>query len=56
MKASYTQNGIDHIFYMAHIIDKHDQGIQLYLDMTKDLGDQYEEEFLTTIRSIKDEN
>ena len=56
MKASYTANGIDHLLYIAHIIDKHDQGIQLYLDMTKDLGDQYEKEFLTTIRSIKDAN
>jgi hypothetical protein len=55
-KTSYTANGIDHILYMAHIIDKHDQGIQLYLDMTKDLGDQYEKELLTTIHSLKDTN
>lgn len=56
MKASYTQDSIGHVIYMIHIINKQDQGIQLYLDMTKDLGDAYEKEFFTTMRSLRADN
>lgn len=52
-KGSYTQNGIAHIMYLIYLIDKEKHGIQLYLDMTADLGGQYEEELLATIRSVK---
>jgi hypothetical protein len=52
-KCSYTQAGMDHILYMIYLMDKNN-GIQLYLDMTKDLGEQYEAELLTTIRSVKE--
>jgi hypothetical protein len=55
MKASYTQNGVPHLLYMVHVIDKHEEGIQLYLDMTKDLGEQYEKEMLATVRSIREQ-
>jgi len=56
MKASYTQDGIDHILYMINIINKTNQGIQVYLDMTKDIAGKYEQEFLTTIKSIREIN
>lgn len=54
-KCSYTSNGLDHIFYMIHIINKESKGIQIYLDMTKDIADDYESEFWTTIKSIKEQ-
>lgn len=54
MKASYTEKGLDHILYMIHIINKNDKGIQIYLDMTNSITDKCEEEFWTTIRSIKE--
>ena len=51
--ASYSDKGLDHIFYMVYIITKDDKGIQLYMDMTKDIADKYEQEFWTTLQSIK---
>lgn len=54
-KCSYTSNGLDHVFYMIHIINKENKGIQIYLDMTKDLVDDYESEFWKTIKSIKEQ-
>lgn len=54
-KCSYTSNGLDHIFYMIHIINKDNKGIQIYLDMTKDIADEYESEFWITIKSIKEQ-
>ena len=54
MKASYTEKGLDHILYMIHIINKDDKGIQIYLDMTKGIADKCEDEFWTTIQSIKE--
>jgi hypothetical protein len=54
MKGSYNSNGFDHIIFMIHIINKKNKGIQIYLDMTKDLAEEYEQEFWTTIRSIKE--
>jgi antitoxin component YwqK of YwqJK toxin-antitoxin module len=54
MKASYTEKGLGHILYMIHIINKNDKGIQVYLDMTKSIADKCDEEFWTTIRSIKE--
>lgn len=53
MKCSYSSNGLDHIFYMIHIINEENKGIQIYLDMTKDIAADYEFEFWTTIKSIK---
>ena len=55
MKCSYSTNGLDHIFYMIHIINKENKGIQIYLDMTKDIATEYESEFWTTIKSIKEQ-
>jgi len=54
MKASYTQGGLAHILYMIHIINKANKGIQVYLDMTKELEERYGQEFWTTIRSIRE--
>jgi len=51
--ASYSDNGFDHIFYMAHIINEENKGIQLYMDMTKDIAEKYEKEFWVTLHSIK---
>ena len=52
--ASYSDNDIYHVFYMVYIITKEDKGIQLYMDMTKDIADEYEKEFWTTLQSIKE--
>jgi len=52
--ASYSDNGFDHVFYMLHIINKDNKGIQLYMDMTKDIAGEYEKEFWTTLQSIKE--
>lgn len=52
--ASYSDKGLEHIFYMVYIITKDDIGIQLYMDMTKDIADKYEQEFWTTLQSIKE--
>jgi antitoxin component YwqK of YwqJK toxin-antitoxin module len=55
IKCSYSSNGLDHIFYMIHIINKENKGIQIYLDMTKDIATEYESELWTTIKSIKEQ-
>lgn len=55
MKASYTAAGLPHTLYMIHMIDGHKEAIQLYLDMTADLGEAYEKELLTTIRSFRED-
>jgi len=52
--ASYSDNGFDHVLYMVYIINKENKGIQLYMDMTKDIADKYEKEFWTTLKSIKE--
>jgi antitoxin component YwqK of YwqJK toxin-antitoxin module len=51
--ASYSDKGLDHIFYMVYIITENNKGIQLYMDMTKDIAGEYEKEFWTTLQSIK---
>jgi len=51
---SYTDNGLDHILYMIHIINKDNKGIQIYMDMTKSVEDKYSKEFWTTMKSIKE--
>jgi antitoxin component YwqK of YwqJK toxin-antitoxin module len=51
---SYSDKGFDHILFMIHIITKSDKGIQLYMDMTKEIAPKYEEEFWNTIRSLKE--
>jgi hypothetical protein len=54
IKASYTQDGLAHILYMIYIINKANKGIQVYLDMTKELEERHGQEFWTTIRSIRE--
>ncbi|HQQ98525.1 MAG TPA: hypothetical protein PLX35_14740 [Cyclobacteriaceae bacterium] len=51
---SYTKEGEDHILYMVHIIDKNNKGIQVYLDMTKDIADDYAKEFWSVLKSIRE--
>jgi len=51
---TYTDSGVAHIIYMIYIIDKHNKGIQVYLDMTSELQAQYGQEFWTTVRSLKE--
>ena len=53
-KCSYNEKGLDHVLYMIHIINKDNKGIQIYMDMTKSLADEYEQEFWTTMRSIRE--
>jgi len=53
LTGTYSDNGFDHIIYMLYIINEEDKGIQLYMDMTKDIADKYEKEFWTTLQSIK---
>ncbi|MGZ3753420.1 MAG: hypothetical protein ACXVB0_20025 [Mucilaginibacter sp.] len=52
-RGEYVDKDVAHIIYMIYIIDRHDKGIQVYLDMTKDIAAQYEPEFLKTIRSLQ---
>jgi len=52
--ASYSENGFDHILYILYIITKDDKGVQLYMDMTKNIANKYEQEFWTTLQSIKE--
>jgi antitoxin component YwqK of YwqJK toxin-antitoxin module len=51
---SYSDKGFDHILFMIHIITKENKGIQLYMDMTKELVPEYEQEFWTTLKSLKE--
>ena len=53
-KCSYNEKGLDHVLYMIHIINKDNKGIQVYMDMTKSLGNEYEQEFWTTMKSIRE--
>lgn len=53
VECSYNSNGLDHLFYMIHLITKDDKGIQLYLDMTTNIAEEYEQEFWTTIKSLE---
>lgn len=55
IECSYKQNELDHIFYMIYIINKDNKGIQVFLDMTKDIADDYISEFWTTIKSIREQ-
>lgn len=51
---SYSDNGLDHVLYMIHIINKDNKGIQIYMDMTKGIFDEYGQEFWTAMKSIKE--
>ena len=54
MRGEYSSKDVEHIIYMIYIIDKYNHGIQVYLDMTKDIAPQYENEFLKTIKSLRE--
>jgi antitoxin component YwqK of YwqJK toxin-antitoxin module len=53
-EANYTLDGEKHYFIMAHIITKDNVGIEIYLDMTKDIADEYKHEFWKVLMSIKE--
>ena len=53
VECSYNSNGLDHLFYMIHLITKDNKGVQLYLDMTANITEEYEQEFWTTIKSLQ---
>jgi antitoxin component YwqK of YwqJK toxin-antitoxin module len=53
-KCSYSEKGFDHIFYMIHMITKNNKGVQIYLDMTKEITSEFEKEFVKTIESLKE--
>jgi hypothetical protein len=52
--AEYSSAGFDHIIYLTYIIDNHNRGIQVYMDMTKDIDKTYDKEFMDFIRSLKE--
>jgi hypothetical protein len=54
MKASYTIVGEDHLLYMIHIINSKNQGIQILMDMTKDIAEEYEHEFIEATKSLRE--
>jgi hypothetical protein len=39
---------------MIHILNKDKTGIQIYMDMTKDIAGKYEEEFVEILRTTKE--
>jgi antitoxin component YwqK of YwqJK toxin-antitoxin module len=53
-KCHYTEKDFDHLFYMIHMISKENKGVQIYLDMTMDIAEKYEAEFLKTINSLEE--
>jgi len=52
-KGTYSQDGITHILYVMFFINKSNIGFQVAMDMTKDIAPKYEQEFWTTIRSLR---
>ena len=54
-KCSYSDKDIEHNQFMIYIINQNDKGIQIYMDLAKDLAPEYLQEFLTIIQSIKDQ-
>jgi hypothetical protein len=54
VKGTYTAQDLDHVIYMIYIIDKHDNGLQIYLDMTREIEKTYGNEFWDVIRSLKE--
>jgi len=54
-KCHYTREDFDHILYMIHIINKDKMGIQILMDMTKEIADKYESEFIETLKTIKEQ-
>lgn len=56
IKASYTQNGIEHILYIVYALTNDGTGIQIGMDMTKSITKGFEREFISVIKSIKQLN
>jgi len=45
---------LEHLLYMVYIITRENKGIQIYMDMTKSIAPEYEDEFISTIKSIRE--
>ena len=54
-KCHYNSNGQEHLFYMIYIITQSKKGIQLYMDMTKSVAKEYEQEFIETLKTLKEQ-
>ncbi|NLL27970.1 MAG: toxin-antitoxin system YwqK family antitoxin [Bacteroidales bacterium] len=54
-KCHYTEENFDHILYMIHIINNDNIGIQIFMDMTKEIADEYESEFIEILKTIKEQ-
>ncbi|TKG97447.1 toxin-antitoxin system YwqK family antitoxin [Puteibacter caeruleilacunae] len=52
-KCSYRQGEFDHILYMAHIVTKNKIGVQILMDMTKGISNDYENEFVEILKTIR---
>lgn len=48
------KNNTEHTTYVIHLINDH-KGVQVIMDITSDLFNEYEEEFLKTLKSIEAE-
>jgi len=53
LKSHYTKDNITHLLYQVFIINSDNTGIDIYMDMTLDIAEEYEHEFLDAIRSIR---
>lgn len=53
-KCHYGKNGQEHLFYMAYILTKSNKGIQLYMDIPKDLENDYVHEFKETLKGLEE--
>ena len=50
----YTAGDDEHILYMIHILTKDKTGIQILMDMTKEIAKEYESEFVETLKTIEE--
>jgi antitoxin component YwqK of YwqJK toxin-antitoxin module len=53
-ETNYTLNGSEHYFLMVHIITQENVGIEIYLDMTENIANEYKHEFWNALKSIKE--
>lgn len=49
---SYTDADMDHVLYMIYLITTDNKGVQIYMDMTRDVANPYLDEFWTAMKSI----
>lgn len=49
-----TSERLEHLLYIVYIITAENKGIQMYMNMAKDIAPQYEKEFINTIKSLRE--